>query len=208
MLRVLIFEDNDGLRESLSALISGAPGLALVGAYGTADQAELRVRQLTPDVVLMDIDMPGRNGLVALTDIKSVHPDVDVVMLTVFDSGDRIFEAIRGGATGYLLKRTPPHKLVEALEEVRQGGAPMTASVARQVLEIFPRAPGPAPEQLTAQEQSILRHLVDGFSYKMIAGELGIAFSTVSFHIKNLYRKLHVHSAPEAVAMALKRRLV
>lgn len=208
MLRILLFEDNAALRESLADLLASTPDLQLVAAYPTAQGAERWVRHHQPDVVLLDIDLPGRSGLEALPAIRAAHPGAEVVMLTVFDDNGRVFEAIRQGATGYLLKSTPPEGLLTALREVGAGGAPMTPSVARQVLALFPKSAGPAASQLTAQEQTILRHLVDGFSYKMIASELQITIDTVRFHIKNLYQKLHVHSGPEAVAMAIRRGLV
>ena len=208
MLRVLLFEDNAALRESLEDLLASTDDMRLVAAYPTAERAELRVRQHEPDVVLLDIDLPNRSGLEALAGLRAEYPRLDVVMLTVFDDNARVFEAMRQGAVGYLLKSTTPERLLDALREVKAGGAPMTPSVARQVLALFPKAPGPAPTQLTAQEQSILRYLVDGFSYKMIAAELDITLDTVRFHIKNLYQKLHVNSATEAVALALRRGLV
>ena len=208
MLRVLLFEDNAALRESLTDLLASTADMRLVGAYPTAEAAERRVRQHEPGLVLMDIDMPNRSGLEALAGLRAVYPQLDVVMLTVFDDNARVFEAIRQGATGYLLKSTPPHRLLDALRDAAAGGAPMTPSVARQVLNLFPKAPGPTQGQLTAQEQSILRLLVDGFSYKMIAAEMLISLDTVRFHIKNLYQKLHVNSATEAVAVALKRGMV
>jgi two-component system, NarL family, nitrate/nitrite response regulator NarL len=208
MLRVLLFEDNAALRESLTDLLAATSDIRLVGAYPTAEAAERRVRQHEPQLVLMDIDMPNRTGLEALAGLRAAYPTLDVVMLTVFDDNARVFEAIRQGATGYLLKSTSPERLLDALRDAAAGGAPMTPSVARQVLNLFPKAPGPTQGQLTAQEQSILRLLVDGFSYKMIASELQISLDTVRFHIKNLYQKLHVNSATEAVALALKRGMV
>lgn len=206
--RVLLFEDNNDLRESLCELVSSTPELALAGAYPNAELAERRVEQTRAEVVLMDIDMPGRTGIEALRGIKATHPEVDVVMLTVFDDGDRVLGAVREGASGYLLKYTPPDKLVEAIREVREGGAPMTPSVARQVLTLLPKTTGPTTEQLSPQERTLLQLLIDGHSYKMVAGEMGVSINTVNFHIKNLYRKLHVNSASEAVALAVRSRLV
>lgn len=208
MLRILLFEDNAALRESLADLLASTPDLRLVAAYPTAEAAERRVRQHEPHLVLLDIDLPNRSGLEALAGLRVEFPKLDVVMLTVFDDNARVFEAIRQGATGYLLKSTPPERLLEALRDAATGGAPMTPSVARQVLALFPKAPGPTQGHLTTQEQSILKYLVDGFSYKMIAAELQISLDTVRFHIKNLYQKLHVNSATEAVALALKRGMV
>lgn len=206
--RVALFEDNDDLRDSLGELVGSADDLLLVGAWPEATSAERRVAQTRPDVVLMDIDLPHRSGIEALIGIKAAHPAVDVVMLTVFDDSDRVVGAVRNGASGYLLKYTPPDKLLEAIREVRQGGAPMTPSVARQVLALVPKATGPEPERLSQQERALLQLLVEGYSYKMIAAELAVTINTVNFHVKNLYRKLHVHSAPEAVSLALRNRLV
>ncbi|UOQ54707.1 response regulator [Hymenobacter cellulosivorans] len=212
--RVLIYEDNSDLRASLSQLLAGSPGLELVGALGNCTQATTDVARLTPDVILMDIDMPGINGIEGLKRIKKASPQVNVVMLTVFEDNDRVFEAICAGADGYLLKKTPPVKLLDAIGEVRLGGAPMTPAIARQVLRLFPRTKPPvatatdeSPANLSAREQEILGLLVEGYSYKMIAADRGISIDTVRSHIKKIYEKLHVRSMTEAVSKALRQGL-
>ncbi|RYU80750.1 response regulator [Hymenobacter persicinus] len=212
--RVLIYEDNYDLRTSLSQLLAGSPGLELVGALGNCMQAPADVARFTPDVVLMDIDMPGMTGIEGLRHIKVATPKVNVVMLTVFEDNDRVFEAICAGADGYLLKKTPPAKLLEAIGEVRQGGAPMTPGIARQVLRLFPRTKAPVAAQqeeslasLSAREQEVLGLLVEGYSYKMIAADRGISIDTVRSHIKKIYEKLHVRSMTEAVSKALRQGL-
>ncbi|WP_022824387.1 response regulator [Hymenobacter norwichensis] len=210
--RVLIYEDNADLRTSLSQLLSGAPGLELVGAIGNCMQAQADMERLRPDVVLMDIDMPGCTGIEGLRRIKAVAPDINVVMLTVFEENDRVFDAICAGADGYLLKKTSPVRLLDAIGEVRAGGAPMTPAIARQVLRLFPKAlpRRPAEEShanLSAREQEILGLLVEGYSYKMIAADRSISIDTVRSHIKKIYEKLHVRSMTEAVSKALREGL-
>jgi len=209
--RVLIYEDNADLRASLSQLLSGSPGLELAGALGNCTQAEADMARLTPDVVLMDIDMPGCTGIEGLRRIKAIAPNINVVMLTVFEENDRVFDAVCAGADGYLLKKTPPARLLDAIGEVRAGGAPMTPAIARQVLRLFPKAPPrvveESPANLSAREQEILGLLVEGYSYKMIAADRGISIDTVRSHIKKIYEKLHVRSMTEAVSKALRQGL-
>ncbi|GAA4356581.1 response regulator transcription factor [Hymenobacter saemangeumensis] len=216
--RLVIYEDNPDLRESLSQLLTDAPGLELVGAFGNCTQAEDDIRRLSPDVVLMDIDMPGCSGIDGLRSVKAASPQTNVVMLTVFEDNDRVFEAICAGADGYMLKKTPPARLLEAIGEVRAGGAPMTPAVARQVLRLFPKPttsafrPAPkvsseSPAHLSAREQEVLTLLVEGYSYKMIAADRNISIDTVRSHIKKIYEKLHVRSMTEAVSKALREGL-
>jgi two-component system nitrate/nitrite response regulator NarL len=211
--RLVIYEDNPDLRAGLSELLAHAPGLALVGAFGNCVQAADDVRRLTPDVVLMDIDMPGCSGIEGLRAVKATAPATNVLMLTVFEDNDRVFDAICAGADGYLLKKTPPARLLEAIGEVRAGGAPMTPAVARQVLRLFPRpapvraAPTESLAHLSAREQEVLSLLVKGYSYKMIAADRGISIDTVRSHIKKIYEKLHVRSMTEAVSKAMREGL-
>jgi len=220
-IRVLLYEDNGPLRAGLAALIGAAPDLHLTAALGHCGQAEADVRQLRPDVVLMDIDLPGRTGIEAVRGLKAAGTAAPaVLMLTVFDDSDRIFRALQAGADGYLLKRTAPADILAAIREVRTGGAPLTPSVARQVLGFFgggagsrghhaPVGPAEAADaaSLTAREQQVLALLVEGFSYKMIAAELAVGLETVRSHIKRVYEKLHVRSATEAVSKALRQGL-
>ena len=209
--RVLIYEDNADLRASLSQLLSGSPGLELAGALGNCMRVEADMARLTPDVVLMDIDMPGCTGIEGLRRIKAIAPSINVVMLTVFEENDRVFAAVCAGADGYLLKKTPPARLLDAIGEVRAGGAPMTPAIARQVLRLFPKAPPRVVDEslanLSAREQEILGLLVEGYSYKMIAADRGISIDTVRSHIKKIYEKLHVRSMTEAVSKALRQGL-
>ena len=210
--RVLIYEDNPDLQASLSQLIAGASGLSLVGAFSNCNQVTTDVARLQPHVVLMDIDMPGINGIEGLRRIKAGTPDINVVMLTVFEENERVFGAVCAGADGYLLKKTPPARLLEAIGEVRAGGAPMTPAIARQVLQLFPKAtPTVASDDsaatLSPREREILRLLVEGYSYKMIAADREISIDTVRSHIKKIYEKLHVRSMTEAVSKALRQGL-
>lgn len=210
MIKVLLFEDNSDLRNSLSALIGGTEGFTLTGAYPECSAAVTKVDLHKPDVVLMDIDMPGMSGLEGLKLIKQNHPDVNVLMLTVFDDDDKVFRAVQYGATGYLLKKTTPAKILEAIIEAKDGGAPMTPSVARKVLGLFPKENAHKPEEflLTTREREVLALFVDGYSYKMAANELGISVFTIQDYVKSIYRKLRVHSLPAAVAKAIQNKVV
>ena len=202
--KVLIYEDNQYLRESLSSLISNAGEFELCGAYENCNEVEAQVDVLKPDVVLMDIEMTGVNGIEGLKIIRKKFPAVNVLMLTVFEDNDRVFEAICAGATGYILKKTPPKKILESIEDVHNGGAPMTSNIARKVLELFPKQPSRSEEidKLTQREQQVLQLLINGYSYKMIAAELKITLETVRTYIKRMYEKLHVHSVTEAINKA------
>jgi len=213
--RLLLYEDNAALRTSLEQLLGTAPELLLVGSFGACQHAADQVRRLQPDVVLMDIDLPGLSGIEGLRHIKAAAPATNVVMLTVFEDSARVFEAILAGATGYLLKKTSPARLLAAIGEVQGGGAPLTPTVARQVLRLFaqPRPSGwrpaapPLPAPLSPREHEILGLLVEGYSYKMIADRCCISLDTVRSHIKNIYGKLHVRSSAEAVSKAMREGL-
>lgn len=201
-IRVLIYEDNIPLREALSALVEDAEECTLVGAYGDCLRANDQTYQLQPDVVLMDIDLPGRDGIQAVTSLHREFPAVEVLMLTVFDDDDRVFRALCAGASGYLLKQTPPAQLIDAIQSVYAGGAPMSPSIARKVIQSFPSKVGQSADldQLTSRESQVLHYLAQGMSYKLVAAELGVGIETVRTHIKRIYEKLHVHSVVEAVA--------
>jgi DNA-binding NarL/FixJ family response regulator len=201
-IRVAIYEDNRPLREALMALIEDTESLLLVGAYPDCLQANDNTYRQQPDVILMDIDMPGRDGIQAVQSLRREFPNVDVIMLTVFDDDDRVFRALCAGASGYLLKHTPPDEIIEAVEQVYAGGAPMTPSIARKVIQTFPGKAATSAEvdQLTGREGQVLHYLAQGHSYKMVADELGISIETVRTHIKRIYEKLHVHSVTEAVS--------
>jgi DNA-binding NarL/FixJ family response regulator len=211
-IKIVVYEDNPDLRESLSVLLRGSMGFELVGAFVNCENVESQVNLYKPDVVLMDIDMPVANGINGLKTIKRIAPQVNVLMFTVFDDNENIFEAICSGAVGYMLKRTPPTKLLEAIIDAHHGGAPMTSSIARKVLQMLPqqqpRVADNVSYKLTERETEILNLLVKGNSYKMIADKCGITMDTVRSHIKKIYDKLHVHSQTEAVAKAIHERIV
>lgn len=205
-----IVEDDSSIRESVASLINTTAGFSCTQIFDSVESAIENLSDPPPDVLLMDINLGGMSGIDGVRRLKGIHPGMNVLMLTVFEENDKIFQSLCAGASGYLLKRTPPTKLLEAITEVHNGGAPMTASVARKVLNLFTSvAPPTLPEvHLTARETEILQHLVTGSSYKKIARDLFISFDTVNSHIKKIYEKLQVHSKTEAVAKALKHKLV
>ncbi len=210
MIKILIYEDNPQLREGLTMLIDGTEGFSVLAAYKNCDNVVNEVNAWKPDVILMDIDMPGTNGIDGLKKIRENNVDVKILMLTVFDDNKNVFQAISNGANGYILKKTPPSKLLEYIAEAQTGGAPMTASIATQVLKMFSsmNSEKGTDYNLSDREKQVLQLLVDGFSYKMIASEMFIAIDTVRSHIKKIYEKLHVNSKSEAVAKAFKDKIV
>ena len=203
-IKVALVEDSPEEREALFYLLRGSPGFACVGAFSTGEEALETLPALAPDVVLMDIHLPGISGIECIRRLKSTLPATRVMMLTVFEDHDRIFESLRAGASGYLLKKTPPARLLEAVQELHQGGAPMSGPIARQVVAAFQSpAEGNAQfEQLSGREQEILHLLNQGFLYKEIANRLGIALGTVRTHIARIYDKLHVRSRAQAMLKA------
>jgi DNA-binding NarL/FixJ family response regulator len=209
MTKVLIYEDNPQLREGLSLLINGSTGFEVLAAFKNCNNVVDEVSAFKPDVVLMDIDMPGTNGIDGLKAIRERNAEVKVLMLTVFDDNRNVFEAIKSGANGYILKKTQPAKLLEYIEEAHSGGAPMSSSIATQVLKMFSQIQRPAHEDynLSEREKMVLQLLVNGYSYKMIAADMFIAIDTVRSHIKKIYEKLHVNSKSEAVAKAFKNNM-
>jgi DNA-binding NarL/FixJ family response regulator len=210
IINVGIVEDDSSIRESVASLINIAEGFSCRLIFDSVESAIENITEPPPDVLLMDINLGGMSGIEGVKKLKPIFPQMNILMLTVFEENDKIFQSLCAGASGYLLKRTPHQKILEAISEVHQGGAPMTASVARKVLNLFTTVAPPAlPEvHLTARETEILQHLVSGSSYKKISKDLFISFDTVNSHIKKIYEKLQVHSKTEAVTKALKHKLV
>lgn len=210
--RIVLYEDNRDLREGMTFLLQATPGLALAGAFADTGNLEMQIPGLKPDVVLMDIDMPGRSGIEATPLVKTLRPETQVLMLTVFEEEDKIFQAIRNGASGYLLKRVPPSEIIAAIFDVHRGGSPLTSSIARRILHFFqqqaPVPSKPVDYSLSVREMEILKSLVKGYPYKLIAGEHGIRIDTVRSHIRHIYEKLQVNSKTEAVLKALNEKIV
>jgi DNA-binding NarL/FixJ family response regulator len=209
-IRVVIVEDQRQLREGLAMLINGTPGFACVGSFRTMEDALRAISRDLPDLVLTDIGLPGMSGTEGIRILKERYPDLAMVALTVYDDDEEIFGALCAGALGYLLKNTAPARLLECLREVVSGGAPMSPEVARRVVRLFKDVAPPerASYRLTGQETQMLKLLVEGHNYKTAAADLGLSVHTVSFHMRNIYSKLQVHSKSEAVAKALRDRLV
>jgi DNA-binding NarL/FixJ family response regulator len=206
-IKVAIVEDNLFLREGLTQLINGTQGFKCVGTFADATDIVHHIRSVEPQVILMDIDLPSKmNGIEATFQIKDAFPEILVIIQTVFDDKTKIFQAIKAGASGYLLKTTPPLKLLEAIQDVVAGGSPMTPSIAFKALEMFREATislplTPSVAELTERQKAILERIVKGNSYKMIAEELFITVDTVKFHVKNIYDTLQVHSRHELSAL-------
>ncbi|HEY9437007.1 MAG TPA: response regulator transcription factor [Blastocatellia bacterium] len=209
-IRVAIVEDRREIREGLAMLINGTEGFRCTGVYRSMEEALEKIGFELPDVVLNDIGLPGMSGIEGIKLLKERHPDLLVLMLTVYDDDERIFDAMCAGASGYLLKKTPPVRLLESLKEAVAGGAPMSPEVACRVISLFReiRPPERADYDLTPHETRLLKLFVDGHNYKTAAAELGVSVHTISFHLRSIYEKLQVHSKSEAVAKAIQNRLV
>jgi DNA-binding NarL/FixJ family response regulator len=207
---ILIYEDNNDLCEALAQLINMSDNYTCIGAFNNCREVVNDLLALKPQVILMDIDMPGRNGIEAVTLIRQVDKEVKIIMLTVFDDNQNVMAAISAGASGYLLKKYCFEKLFAAIDEVLSGGAPLSGTIARMVMnQLIGQHTGTAENfDLTKREKEILNGLVKGLSYKMIADSLNISFETVKSHIRNIYEKLHVHNQSEAVAKTIKNRIV
>ncbi len=207
---ILIYEDNTSLRESLANLLQLPGSFTVLGAYSHCLDAEVHVKDHNPDVILMDIDMPGRTGIEAVQKIRALNNKVQIIMLTVFDDNTHVYDALFAGANGYLLKKYASDKLISSINEVLQGGAPMSPSIARMVISYMQKpATAPAADyQLTPREKEILQSLSRGNSFKLIGSELGVSLDTVRTHIKHIYDKLHVRSQIEAVSKAINEKLV
>jgi DNA-binding NarL/FixJ family response regulator len=201
MIRVSIVEDNQLTRKSLAKVIEGSPHFECVGVYGSAEEALREVPRHLPDVVLMDIELPGRSGIDCTAALKAAHPGLQVLILTTYDDSEKIFNALRAGANGYLLKRSRPAELLKAIEEVYAGGAPMSSNIARLVVSHFHHIGQPTSdvEKLTPREREVLEQLAIGRLYKEVADHLGISMGTMNSHVEAIYRKLHVQTRAEAV---------
>jgi DNA-binding NarL/FixJ family response regulator len=207
--KVVIIEDLRDIREGLAALLNGTEGYKCVGKFGSMEEALRNIHRDLPDVVLSDIGLPGMDGIEGVGILKEKYPEMTILMLSVYNDNERIFDALCAGASGYLLKKTPPSRLVESLNEAVNGGAPMSPEVARRVITLFRdvRPPERADYDLTPHETRLLKLLVDGHTKKTAALEVGVSVNTVSFHLKRVYEKLQVHSKSEAVAKALRNRI-
>lgn len=207
-MKILIFEDNRKIRESLEMLLSGVPGFEVAGTFENASDAYHIAGLYKPDVVLMDIDMPGTNGIEGVRLIKESNPLINIIMFTVFEDENKLFDSLSAGANGYILKNTPAPQLIQAILDVKEGGAPMSPGIARKVLNSFAKKQSaPVDYHLSRREKEILELLVQGFSYKMIASECKISLDTVRTHLKNIYVKLHVSCGKEAISKVLNEKI-
>ena len=209
-INVAIIEDRREIREGLAMLINGTEGFECKGKFGSMEEGLRRIGAENPDVVLCDIGLPGMDGIEGIKVLKEKFPELLVIMLTIYDDDERIFNALCAGACGYLLKKTPPVRLLEALREAVAGGSPMSPEVARRVITLFReiRPPERADYDLTPHETRLLKLLVGGHNYKTAALEIGVTVHAISFHMRNIYEKLQVHSKSEAVAVAMRDRLI
>jgi DNA-binding NarL/FixJ family response regulator len=205
-IKVAVVEDDEGIRSSLSTLINRAPGFKLTGEYANAETAVKEIPKALPDVVLMDINLPGMKGYEGVRLLKAAHPAVQFLMLTVYEDSDSLFNSLRAGASGYLLKRTASARLLEAIRDVFEGGAPMSPQLARRVVQFFAQpTPGSASlARLTPAEREFLDQLANGYAYKEIADRMHISIDTVRSYVRTVYEKLHVHSRTEAVVKYLR----
>lgn len=212
MINVVIVEDNNVIREGLAALINGTPGYSCIGAYSDCESFIDKLDATPADVVLMDIGLPGINGIEGVKVAIRMKSDINILMLTVYEDSDKVFDALCAGACGYLVKKTPPAKLLEAIRDVHEGGSPMSSTVARQVITAFKETKNISANdygyELSEREKEVLSRLADGYNYQEIANSLFISVDTVRHHIRNIYKKLHVHSQSEAVAKAIRKKII
>jgi DNA-binding NarL/FixJ family response regulator len=211
IIRVAIFEDNNPLREGLYQLIDSSDGYHCVGAFPDCNNLLINIRESKPDVVLMDIGMPGINGIEGVSILKDKYPEMKILMQTIFEDSDKIFKSICAGASGYILKNTTPNRILDAIRETFEGGAPMSPTIATKVLKMFQAQSITSKDNsgnLSEREKEVLSCLVKGMSYKLVADELSISIDTVRGHIRKIYEKLHVNSKSEAVIKAIKKKLV
>jgi DNA-binding NarL/FixJ family response regulator len=210
-IKVAIFEDNNNMREGLFQLINGSQGFICTGAFSNCDDLVKRIEKSNPDVIVMDIEMPGISGIEGVKLVKENFPEMKILMETIFEDDKKIFDSICAGAEGYILKNTAPVEILSAIKEIYEGGSPMTPTIANRVLKMVKSQRAKDSKNifnLTDREKEILSCLVEGMSYKLIADECTISIDTVNVHIKNIYKKLQVHSKSEAVAKAIKGKIV
>ena len=207
-LRVAVIEDQEQIREGLRVLINGTPGYQCQTACASMEEALPHFARQEPDIALVDIGLPGISGIEGTRALKQRHPGIQVIILTVYDDDARIFEALCAGAVGYLLKNTPPARLLDCISEVAEGGSAVSPEIARRVITLFQktRSPEHASDRLTPHEVRVLNLLVEGHNYKTAAAELKVSVNTISFHVRRIYEKLQVHSKSEAVAKVLRER--
>jgi len=213
-LRVAIFEDNKLVRESFEAILNGTDGFTCSGAFSSCNNLKHDVARSNPDVILMDIEMPGMTGIEATQKVKQDHRDIKILIQTVFDDDEKVFAAICGGASGYILKKTTPAKLIESIQEVNDGGAPMSPSIATKVLTLFQKFAPPQQKtndeapNLSKREKEILLLMMEGDNYHIIAEKCFLSYDTVRTHVRSIYKKLHVASVNQAIVKAFKQRLI
>ncbi|MEO6456434.1 MAG: response regulator transcription factor [Ginsengibacter sp.] len=208
MIRIVVYDDNKLRRESLETLLSFSPDLQHIGGFENCDNVVDQLNELNPDLVLMDIQMPGTDGITGVRLIKQNFPDIKIIMQTVFDDDDKVFAALQAGAEGYILKNASVQQITGAIDDVMKGGAGMSPSIALKVMRYFSGQPKKSDYNLTPKEYEVLKKLTQGLSYKMVADELGISYFTVNNHVKKIYEKLQVHSLGEAVALVHNKRLI
>jgi DNA-binding NarL/FixJ family response regulator len=212
MIKVAIVEDNQTIREGLSALINGTEGYKCVAAFRDCETFLNKLNQLEVDVVLMDIGLPGMSGIEGVAQAVKKNPDLNILMLTIYEDSEKVFDALCSGASGYLVKKTPPAKLLEAIKDAHDGGSPMSSGIARQVINAFKETKAKTFKdedyKLSSREIEVLNLLADGYNYQEIAESMFISVDTVRHHIRNIYKKLHVHSQSEAVAKAIRKKII
>jgi DNA-binding NarL/FixJ family response regulator len=212
MINVAIVEDNNTIRDGLAALINGTTGYSCVGSFADCESFLKKLNTLPVDVVLMDIALPGINGIEGVKKALEIREDLDILMLTIYEDSEVVFDALCAGACGYLVKKTPPSRLLDAIKEVHEGGSPMSSRIARQVITAFKEGKDFNKENtsygLSEREKSVLNLLAQGNNYQQIADQLFISVDTVRHHIKNIYKKLRVHTQSEAVAKAIRKKII
>jgi DNA-binding NarL/FixJ family response regulator len=212
MINVAIVEDNNTIREGLAVLINGTQGYSCVGSFTDCESFLKKLHSLSVDVVLMDIALPGINGIEGVKKALEIKEDLDVLMLTIYEDSEVVFDALCAGACGYLVKKTPPSRLLEAIKEVHEGGSPMSSQIARQVIIAFKKGKDSIKDKssygLSEREKEVLTLLAQGNNYQQIGDQLFISVDTVRHHIKNIYKKLHVHTQSEAVAKAIRKKII